>query len=160
MEAEATVETHDEYHPRASHALRGDGRGFQHRLRACDQYLGIASWHAKFCDLGALDLPKRSPFSSNRGGERKAGRIPDQLLFVEHPARDHMGRNGHAENLLAGEDVLSAPVSPSLYRPRRRCHLSWPRTNRRLSYPRFARMEARRGGVFPGDRTSDNRRVG
>ncbi len=38
--------------------------------------------------------------------ERKEGRIPDQLLLLEHPHTITMGRNGHAENLLASEEVL------------------------------------------------------
>lgn len=38
--------------------------------------------------------------------ERKQGLIPDQLLLVEHPHVITLGRNGHMENVLAGEDVL------------------------------------------------------
>jgi lipoyl(octanoyl) transferase len=38
--------------------------------------------------------------------QRKRGVIPDQLLIVEHPHVITLGRNGHAEHLLAGEDVL------------------------------------------------------
>jgi lipoyl(octanoyl) transferase len=38
---------------------------------------------------------------------RKAGAVPDQLLLVEHPHVITMGRNGHMENLLAGESVLA-----------------------------------------------------
>lgn len=37
---------------------------------------------------------------------RKAGEIPDQLLIVEHPHVVTMGRNGHADNLLASAEVL------------------------------------------------------
>ncbi|MGI8990391.1 MAG: lipoyl(octanoyl) transferase LipB, partial [Bryobacteraceae bacterium] len=33
-------------------------------------------------------------------------RIPDQLLFVEHPHVVTVGRNGHAENLLASSEIL------------------------------------------------------
>jgi len=39
--------------------------------------------------------------------QRKAGAIPDQLILLEHPHTITMGRNGHAENVLAGEDVLA-----------------------------------------------------
>ena len=39
--------------------------------------------------------------------ERKLGAIPDQLLFIEHPHAVTMGRNGHDENLLASEDLMS-----------------------------------------------------
>jgi lipoyl(octanoyl) transferase len=38
---------------------------------------------------------------------RKAGAVTDQLLLVEHPHVITMGRNGHMENLLAGETVLA-----------------------------------------------------
>ena len=37
---------------------------------------------------------------------RKQGLVPDQLLFLEHPHVITMGRNGHMENLLAGDEVL------------------------------------------------------
>ena len=39
--------------------------------------------------------------------ERQAGAIPDQLLLLEHPHTITMGRNGHMENLLAGEEILT-----------------------------------------------------
>jgi lipoyl(octanoyl) transferase len=38
--------------------------------------------------------------------QRKQNRIPDQLLFVEHPHVITQGRNGRAENLLASEAAL------------------------------------------------------
>jgi lipoyl(octanoyl) transferase len=38
--------------------------------------------------------------------ERKQGRGVDRLLFVEHPHVITIGRNGHAENLLAPEETL------------------------------------------------------
>ncbi|HWQ57044.1 MAG TPA: lipoyl(octanoyl) transferase LipB [Bryobacteraceae bacterium] len=38
--------------------------------------------------------------------ERKAGTIPDQLLLLEHPHTITLGRNGHMDNVLAGEEVL------------------------------------------------------
>jgi lipoate-protein ligase B len=37
---------------------------------------------------------------------RKSGAISDQLLIVEHPHVVTMGRNGHAENLLAPPELL------------------------------------------------------
>ena len=39
--------------------------------------------------------------------ERKAGHIPDQLLFVEHPHVVTIGRNGHLHNILASPEMLS-----------------------------------------------------
>ena len=38
---------------------------------------------------------------------RKAAAIPDQLILLEHPHTITMGRNGHMENLLANDEVLS-----------------------------------------------------
>jgi lipoyl(octanoyl) transferase len=38
--------------------------------------------------------------------ERKQGRAVDHLLFVEHPHVITIGRNGHAENLLASPETL------------------------------------------------------
>jgi len=38
---------------------------------------------------------------------RKRGEIPDQLLLLEHPHVVTMGRNGHAENVLADAGVLA-----------------------------------------------------
>jgi lipoyl(octanoyl) transferase len=38
--------------------------------------------------------------------QRKRQLIPDQLLIVEHPHVITLGRNGHAENLLASEEIL------------------------------------------------------
>jgi lipoyl(octanoyl) transferase len=38
---------------------------------------------------------------------RKRAEIPDQLLILEHPHVITMGRNGHIENMLAGEDLLA-----------------------------------------------------
>jgi len=39
--------------------------------------------------------------------KRKRGEIPDQFLIVEHPHTITLGRNGHMENLLAHEEILT-----------------------------------------------------
>ena len=39
--------------------------------------------------------------------DRKLGLVPDHLLLLEHPHVITLGRNGHMENLLASEQVLS-----------------------------------------------------
>ncbi len=44
---------------------------------------------------------------SDLAAKRKRGEIPDQFLIVEHPHVITMGRNGHMENMLAGEDLLA-----------------------------------------------------
>ena len=46
---------------------------------------------------------------------RKAGAIPDTLLLLEHPHVITLGRNGHMENLLASDEILTvADVSDEL----------------------------------------------
>jgi len=61
------------------------------------------------CELresGRLDYSRALELQQRLVAQRKAGVIPDQLLLVEHPHTITLGRNGHAENLLAGEDLL------------------------------------------------------
>jgi len=61
------------------------------------------------CELresGRLDYSRALELQRRLVAQRKAGAIPDQLMLVEHPHTITLGRNGHAENLLAGEDLL------------------------------------------------------
>jgi len=61
------------------------------------------------CELresGRLDYTRALEVQQYLVAQRKAGTIPDQLMLVEHPHTITLGRNGHAENLLAGEDLL------------------------------------------------------
>jgi lipoyl(octanoyl) transferase len=61
------------------------------------------------CELresGLLDYSSALELQQRLVAQRKAGAIPDQLMLVEHPHTITLGRNGHAENLLAGEDLL------------------------------------------------------
>jgi lipoyl(octanoyl) transferase len=57
-------------------------------------------------DLGRLRWAEAFGMQHLLSEQRKAGAIPDQLLLVEHPHVITMGRNGHMENLLAGEEIL------------------------------------------------------
>jgi lipoyl(octanoyl) transferase len=61
------------------------------------------------CELresGRLDYSRALEMQQQLVARRKAGAIPDQLMLLEHPHTITLGRNGHAENLLAGEDHL------------------------------------------------------
>jgi lipoyl(octanoyl) transferase len=58
-------------------------------------------------DLGRMDWASAAELQQRLAGARKAGLIPDRLLFVEHPHTITLGRNSHRENLLAGEDALN-----------------------------------------------------
>ncbi|MBI3210175.1 MAG: lipoyl(octanoyl) transferase LipB [Candidatus Solibacter usitatus] len=57
-------------------------------------------------DLGRMRFGEAWQLQRELVDARKADRIPDQLLFVEHPHVITMGRNGHMENVLAGEETL------------------------------------------------------
>lgn len=57
-------------------------------------------------DLGITDYASALAIQQNLVEQRKQGRIPDQLLFVEHPHVFTLGRNGHEENLLVNEDTM------------------------------------------------------
>jgi lipoyl(octanoyl) transferase len=57
--------------------------------------------------LGRMDYGAALNLQRQLVEARKAGAVPDQLLLVEHPHVITMGRNGHMENLLAGESVLA-----------------------------------------------------
>jgi lipoyl(octanoyl) transferase len=58
-------------------------------------------------DLGSIGWRAATTLQEELVAQRKQGRIPDTLLFAEHPHVVTMGRNGHKENLLASEEVLS-----------------------------------------------------
>jgi lipoyl(octanoyl) transferase len=58
-------------------------------------------------DLGRIRYGDAFAIQQDLVEQRKQGRIPDQLLFVEHPHVITLGRNGNRENLLAHEDLLA-----------------------------------------------------
>jgi lipoate-protein ligase B len=57
-------------------------------------------------DLGLMRYADALEKQSHFTALRKNGDVSDQLLIVEHPHVVTMGRNGHAENLLASPEVL------------------------------------------------------
>jgi len=57
-------------------------------------------------DLGRVEYSEAFELQRALVEERKRGRIPDQLLIVEHPHVITLGRNGKPEHLLAGEEAL------------------------------------------------------
>ncbi|MFN0101560.1 MAG: lipoyl(octanoyl) transferase LipB [Bryobacteraceae bacterium] len=65
---------------------------------------------ARLCearDLGRMRWAEAYVLQESLSERRKRNEIPDQLLLVEHPHVVTMGRNGHMENVIAGEEVLS-----------------------------------------------------
>lgn len=57
-------------------------------------------------ELGRMGYGEALELQARLVGERKQGLIPDQLLLLEHPHTITLGRNGHMENVLAGDEVL------------------------------------------------------
>lgn len=62
-------------------------------------------WEAR--DLGRMRWAEAYALQRDLAGQRLRREIPDQLLLVEHPHVVTMGRNGHMENVIAGEEILS-----------------------------------------------------
>lgn len=60
----------------------------------------------EFTDLGRIGYADASALQRELVERRKAGQIPDQLLFVEHPHVVTLGRNAKEQNLLAPPEVL------------------------------------------------------
>jgi lipoyl(octanoyl) transferase len=57
-------------------------------------------------DLGCIGYAEAFELQRELVEQRKKGLVPDHLLIVEHPHVITLGRNGHMENLLAGDEVL------------------------------------------------------
>ena len=58
--------------------------------------------------LGMMDYDAAWDLQKNLQKARIAGKIPDTLLFVQHPPVYTLGRGGRAEHLLVHEQALSA----------------------------------------------------
>src|SRR5690349_15729770 len=58
-------------------------------------------------DLGRIGFSQAYSLQQDLVSRRKDALIPDQLLYIEHPHVITMGRNGHRENLLASEEILT-----------------------------------------------------
>lgn len=68
--------------------------------------LDVATHQIALVDLGRIGYEAAFELQRELVERRKRGEIPDQLLIVEHPHVITMGRNAHAENLLASPEVL------------------------------------------------------
>ncbi|HEV2447025.1 MAG TPA: lipoyl(octanoyl) transferase LipB [Candidatus Sulfopaludibacter sp.] len=58
-------------------------------------------------ELGRVDYGRALLLQQELIAQRKQGLVADHLLLLEHPHVITLGRNGHMENLLAGDEVLS-----------------------------------------------------
>ena len=58
-------------------------------------------------ELGRMSYGAALGLQQQLVDRRQQRLVPDQLLLLEHAHVITMGRNGHMENVLADEDVLS-----------------------------------------------------
>lgn len=62
----------------------------------------------EFRDLGRMGYAEAYELQRTLVARRKAGEIPDQLLFVEHPPVITLGRNASEQNVLFSREALRA----------------------------------------------------
>ena len=93
--------------------------------------------------------------------DRKADRIPDTLLLLQHPHVVTIGvkKDGRAHILATPEQLAVARRRGVRDRPRRRRDLSRPRADRRLSDHRSQSRSARRASLRARSRGGDDPRV-
>ncbi len=58
-------------------------------------------------ELGRIRYGDALALQQQLASDRKQGLVPDHLLLLEHPHVITMGRNGHAENLLASGELMA-----------------------------------------------------
>jgi lipoyl(octanoyl) transferase len=58
-------------------------------------------------ELGRIAYGDALEMQQQIAAARKSGEAPDHLLLLEHPHVITLGRNGHLENLLASDEILS-----------------------------------------------------
>jgi lipoyl(octanoyl) transferase len=58
-------------------------------------------------ELGRMDYGRALELQQQLVAGRKQGLVPDHLLLLEHPHVITLGRNGHLENLLASDEILT-----------------------------------------------------
>jgi lipoate-protein ligase B len=63
-------------------------------------------------DLGRRDFDETSSLQRRLVDDRRMGRVPDLLVFVEHPPTYTMGRSGKREHLLVDEESLASLGAP------------------------------------------------
>ncbi len=115
-------------------------RGLQGAVE--DSQLPVPSPQSPICtprplvirDLGRLDYGSALALQKQLAAERQAGRIPDQLLLVEHPHVITLGRNAREEHLLASPEILSR-AGISLYRTDRGGDITYHGPGQLVGYP-------------------------
>jgi lipoyl(octanoyl) transferase len=106
-----------------------------HEIRTCE-----------LRDLGRLSYTEAFAIQQDLVEQRKRQLIPDQLLIVEHPHVITQGRNGHAENLLASEEIL-ARAGIALHETDRGGDITYHGPGQIVGYPIFDLREWKRDVV-------------
>jgi lipoyl(octanoyl) transferase len=97
-------------------------------------------------DLGRLSYAEAFAIQQDLVERRKRQLIPDQLLIVEHPHVITQGRNGHAENLLASEEILKR-AGIALHETDRGGDITYHGPGQIVGYPIFDLREWKRDVV-------------
>ncbi len=87
-------------------------------------------------DLGRMEYGAAWELQRQLVEDRKKARIPDQLLFVEHPHVLTLGRNGRMQNVLASEAALKA-AGISFYEIDRGGDITYHGPGQIVGYPIF-----------------------
>ncbi len=88
----------------------------------------------EFRDLGRVEYGEAFEMQRHLIDLRKSGQVGDQFLLLEHPHVITLGRNGHMENLLAGEEVL-ARAGVSFHRTDRGGDITYHGPGQVVGYP-------------------------
>jgi len=97
-------------------------------------------------DLGRIRYAEALAIQKDLVEKRKLGRIPDQLLIVEHPHVITLGRNGHMTNLLAGPEAMER-AGIEFYPTNRGGDITYHGPGQIVGYPVFDLREWKRDVV-------------
>jgi lipoyl(octanoyl) transferase len=98
------------------------------------------------CDvrqLGRVDYREGLRLQSELVAARKAGRIPDTLLLLEHPPVYTLGRNAQRENLLVSDPFL-VQIGAELFETDRGGDITYHGPGQLVGYPIFDLTQHRR----------------
>lgn len=87
-------------------------------------------------DLGVLSWEEAWSIQREYVEKRKAGEIPDTLLFVEHPHVITLGRNAEESNILAGRELLGQ-LGVSVHEANRGGDVTYHGPGQLVGYPIF-----------------------
>lgn len=87
-------------------------------------------------DLGHLEWDAAWSMQREFVEKRKAGQVPDTLLFVEHPHVITLGRNAQESNILAGREFL-ASQGVSIHEANRGGDVTYHGPGQLVGYPIF-----------------------